>query len=418
MKTLLTLLLMLPAAALAQGDHSGGGGDVVYCSTPVGHKNFVKRLFGRKNKTSYYLLDTYEAWKTTGRTLNLGGPNLSVYEKIELIRQDYAQLDPYRANLYADEAIKIAQDLDANEHGIAVWDRIEIVRQWIARTDSARAEQYARSETQKAREKIARFGKSAERETTVWGLATVLDQRLTDIPDADDQFKFLECKKEQLVRQEKPTGVNIAAAFYQFDQKYWRKLDRDNRVATLFHEAIYKEFREYGASVSRPSRLLNAYLFSRSTSDLRLPNYLAFLASNKAKTYHFQSNVGLVRLYNLNEERNLWSARVMPDGQITDVAAAYANLDLSKLGFQWAALPLAQVTSYSFNRARELTALNGVFSISYDPRSKKVIDYKANCLTSAYPCVTGTSITLEEGGKFSLASHTERVTFDLEGNLR
>jgi hypothetical protein len=423
MRTVVALLylLLLPAVALAQGDQHGGGGDVVICSTPIEQHGLINKLFGRKNRTDYYLLDVYEAMKTSGKTIDLGGPNLSVYEKIELIRQDFAKLDPFRADKYADEAIQIAQDLDANEHGISTYDKIELIRKTYAKKDPARAESFAKEALQKTREKLAKSGK-LELERSVWGLAVMTGTPLVDILDADDQYKFDECLKYQLVRQEESKAlISINAPTYEFNKKYWRKLNTDNKVATLFHEVIYKEFRRFGATNSRTARTLNAYLFSRSTASLPLSNYLAFLASvgtavgtnSVPKEYFFQSNVGKVRLLNFYADR--WSATVTPDGLITEVSASFAKLNLVAADFRFSQLPLNRISSYSFNLDRQLTGITGVFSFSYD--DKLIRDFNANCFDSALNCVTGTSIRFLEGGTMQMETRSGALVFDLDGKL-
>lgn len=377
--SLLLCCFLAPTLAHAQGDKSGGGGDIVVCELPIKRKGFLNRIFGKK-PLSYTLFDVYEARVTsrgyaeaTGkpqlyRDLELGGPNLSMIEKINLIRDEYSRIDPWRAEQYSAEATRIANDLEANEH---------------------------------------KNGQNS-------GLAVLITHPLVNIDDSKEPFDLERdgCNKYQFARQEKPAD---GGPEYVFVRSYWKRIDRDNRVATIFHEVIYKEFRTYMLKLvsqglmkyedvnSRWARFLNSYLFSRKIGSYGLKNYLEFLNDHGPRSYKLKTNIGWLDIVSLVPARNFWSAVVTPEDYITDVTIEYSGVSAQSL--QLDPLPLNKATHYTFNAARQLTGFKGVFGIAYDPQSKKVMDWNADCRTTPYlACVAGNHLAIEPGGRYRLYS--------------
>lgn len=221
----LATLIASNGVAHAQGDKAGGGGDVLACQ--------------ENGKTNLYLLDIYEA-KLKGQIIDLGSDQLSLQEKIVLAQERYSDLDQTRADRYAKEALKMLQDIEAQENG-----------------------------------------KSAPN-----GLVALVPEELKDIDDADEIFAFKQnCKKYQLVRQERPVGPRDP--FYTIDQNYWERLNPDEKVATLYHEAIYKEMREHGAKNSKGARVLNGMIMSGIVSNLKSGEYRDFILAQGLSSYRF-----------------------------------------------------------------------------------------------------------------------------------
>lgn len=397
----LSLVLAAPAA-FAQGDRAGGGGDIVSCPEYKEEANFWQRITGRDKVLHWFLYDVYESGKTGNRWPNLGGPNIPIRDKINLIVDDFAKLDPVRAKNYGEETHKI-------------WDDLEIQEKFLKES---------RSHSRNSSEGVRKKGS---------GFAMLLDTRIKDIDDTDEKFDFRPCNKYQLVRQEAPVN-HLAQQWYEFDERYWMKLDSDNKVATLFHEAIYRELREFNAPDSRPTRNFNSYLYSRTTHLLTIPQYLAFLSSNnlpprtmeqkkraaenppQQMDYHFRSNIGLVRIYNVIPGVNKWSATLTDDGLITNVSFADSKVDLNVIGL---GLLAPQVISLKFDLNRNLTGLNGFFSFSYDPVSKKIYDFNAKCDRVTPACIQSDFIEIDSKiGWMRISGTTDSFWFDRDGNIQ
>lgn len=213
----------------AQGNQTGGGGDRITCL--------------EDGRLKYYLLDVYEA--NRGRTMDLSKLGPSMENRIEVMKQRLAKVDPARAEKYAVEVLKMLAD--------------------IRELSSGRA----------APNHLVKF-----------------ERPLKDIDDADERFDFLaadqaptaqKCSKAQLVRQEKPK--------FDFDETYflddvlWRDLDSDNQVATLYHEVIYKEMRQNGAQVSKSARRLNGLILSDAISTLPTGSYYEFVRAENLRSF-------------------------------------------------------------------------------------------------------------------------------------
>jgi hypothetical protein len=349
--------LLCANEALAQGDRPGGGGDLLRC-----------RVEGHRKK-QFYLLDVYEHMNSADPLfLNLGGPDLNIHEKIDLVRDAFANLDPVRAELYSKEAHKIAEDLTANLRKLP----------------------------------------------TPHILAVALDQRLMDIDDANDVFSFQNCEKFQLVRQKDPRIGK--GAFYQFDIKLWPLLDLDNQVATLYHEVIYREFRNYGAEVSLPSRWFNGRLFSRTAHLMTAEEYLDFLSRNGARRYTFRTNIGDIVIKNMHPSEFLWTATFNRRGEIATVPTADLNPEWTQmLGLKF---DLPKITELVFDSKKRLVRLNGEFRFSFNTTGQRIASAKIPCLNTALLCIESKSIEVSEDRlSFEIKNEQTSVTFDADGKI-
>lgn len=252
-KTLMLGTALFGTAAFAQSEHVGGGGDIVTCKENGASKS--------------YLLDVYEG---LGKMpINLGGPNLTIEQKVELMASIYGSLDQYRAAKYLKSAREMLEDITAIEQN-----------------------------------------KPAPHHLVSW---TENGQKLKDIDDADELYEFpSNCKKQQLVRQDSSYG---AIALYTIDRNLFNKLDNDQKVATIYHEVIYKDYRDSGAVVSKDARYLNRMIFSQKIDTFTHKSYLNFLDRTHLKGRYlvagkyeardgvqpeFDSNGNIVKLHFIN----------------------------------------------------------------------------------------------------------------------
>jgi len=228
----------IPMFAQAQGTHSGGGGNILKCL--------------ENGQVHWYLMDLWEA-KAKGQVIELGGPNLSLEEKIEYAKARYAKKDPVRAEAYADEALKMLKDIREIEAG---------------------------------EKKIKRL--------------VIMQGPLKDTEDGNEKYHFKslyngeepvgdECAKGQLVEQEQP--ISPVDPFYTVDPRYWHQLDNDpdQQVATLFHEAIFKEFRSRGVLSSEAARDLNGLIMSGTLDSLTLRQYVEMIWKEGLGKFIFQN---------------------------------------------------------------------------------------------------------------------------------
>jgi hypothetical protein len=217
--------------ALAQSERVGGGGDILTCTI--------------NSKTTYHLLDMYE---DQSAKIDLGSPTLSMDQKVDLAAAIYSTLDPARAKQYLVEAKKILQDIEALE------------------------------KNEPAPNQLVNWNENGK--------------KLKDIDDADEVYEFENCTKDQLVRQD--YGFDSKAP-YTINRDLFNKLDADQKVATLYHEVIYKDFRAHGAVVSRNARWLNRQIMSNNIQNISQKRYLEFLTLNQLKEYKV---AGLIDAFN------------------------------------------------------------------------------------------------------------------------
>lgn len=185
-------LTSLIASAAPHGGSVGNGGDVVSCSNTT-------------NKTEVF--DVYEARALRGWNLNLGDPQLSAEEKVDLA------ISRINDNLYTPGMRKLlasyAQDF---------WNEY----------------------------------------------ALVPASTLVDIPDTLELSLPVGCILTQTAIQIK--NPSIFDKRYLINGDIWNTLDNDNKAALILHEVVYRIAIQQGAQNSIGTRLVNSILFSDKIS--------------------------------------------------------------------------------------------------------------------------------------------------------
>jgi hypothetical protein len=240
----LCLNLFQPLYAYAQGSHTGGGGNILECI--------------ENGKIKWHLLDVWEA-AAKGQVLNLvdeKNPNkpMTIYDKINLARDRYAKQDPKRADAYAAEATKMAQAISKELAALKIGQHLK--KSYV-----------------------------------------VMEGPLKDTQDGNENYVFKslfngekptpqQCAKGQLVEQKNP--ISPFDPFYTIDPTYWNDLDLDEQVATLYHEAIFKEFRGMGVFSSEAARDLNGLVMSDSIGDLSTEQYINMIVAAGLKDFYYE----------------------------------------------------------------------------------------------------------------------------------
>lgn len=209
---LVILISMLLGGAIARAGGVGNGGIAVVCRAPNGEIRSAE------------LLDYYEA-SVRGIPIKLGGPNLSVQDKLKIMLSRLAERgDINRSNLY---------------------------RQWIGDFFS---------------EKYTKF----LRHTT---LEKTNDVYNNSFPDG--------CGPEQLIIQQKPEFPEDR--LWTVSQDIWDKMDNDNRAGAVMHEVMYREAlnQKYGSipKDSRRIRYFNSYVAGDLLSGMTEEQYINFIAN-------------------------------------------------------------------------------------------------------------------------------------------
>jgi len=228
-------LVLVTSSAFAQGgsSHGGGGGNVLECI--------------ESGKIKYYLLDVWEA-KNEGQNIEMGGPTLrTMQEKIEYVRARYAKIDPVRAQAYADEANKMAEDIQALKLNQATPNGLVLFQGPLENTADANPDNSFKSLYH------------------------------------DEKPTHTQCAIGQLVLQ-KPK-ISPLDPFYKIDRHYWEFLSLDQQVATLYHEAIYKEFRSVGVYNSKAARNLNGLVMSGKILNITSSQYVEMIRSQGLKSF-------------------------------------------------------------------------------------------------------------------------------------
>lgn len=230
----LALPALNPVSAQAQGgDKTGGGGHLIECL--------------KEGKLKREVLDLHEAARD-GRYPNLGSAKVPLEQKIELARAFYAQIDPVRADATANEALKMLADIRALLAGKPTPNHL---------------------------------------------VGTESPLKLIDDADEDASFKGPEavlkegeCKRYQFFRQDKPMIGSIDPR-YRFDPKVWALVEDqpDQLVGILYHESVYKEFRDQDIRVSKAARKLVSLIVSGQVQKLSSSEYRQFLQDQGLRTY-------------------------------------------------------------------------------------------------------------------------------------
>lgn len=189
---LVAILFFLPSTSvlsMALGDSKGNGGDVIVC---------------QKGKAPVEVLDVFEARVMRGFQLELGGPGVSLEEKLNILINRLEAYSPGRASRY---------------------------REW---GDSFLSEaQFFRG---------MNFG---------------------DVEDSDHILIPSNCKLKQIIIQQKVDFPEDRR--YMVNEDLWDQLDNDNKAALVLHELIYRELQ---SETSVNVRYFNSFLFSNEISRL------------------------------------------------------------------------------------------------------------------------------------------------------
>jgi hypothetical protein len=201
-----------------EGSGVGNGGDVIVCKDTAG------------NITNVELLDFYEARALRNLTLDLGAPELSIDEKLDLVADRWDRLDQNRV-------------------------------------------------TYEVRYDVKRFTEEARFLSGV---------KLTDIPDSQHIAIPINCNVEQVAIQRLPEFPEDK--FFTVSKDLWDRMDRSNQAGLILHEVLYKYFLENRTenttlSSSVAARYLTGYASSNRFSTMTLPDYFKLIERVK----HFTS---------------------------------------------------------------------------------------------------------------------------------
>lgn len=204
MKLVLAFLSLVGfSSAFAIGHDIGNGGDVVVC-----YKD------DKVTKKSVELLDFYEARELRNIPVLMGGPELSMDQKIGMALARLRVINPTRAN---------------------------------------RLRAYAKTAMN---EVLFKRGKN-----------------LVDIPDSGHLFLDENCKIKQIAIQETPRFPGDPR--YLIDEDLWNLLDEDGKAGLVLHEVIWRELRLAGVKNSVPVRYLNSLMFGDRLNGLSVSGYVS-----------------------------------------------------------------------------------------------------------------------------------------------
>lgn len=215
-KLLCLVLIFVSVDAFAfpvtkRGNESGNGGDVLICKDTS------------SGKTSYEILDLYEAKEFYHFIPDYGPKGLSFMEHVQFVLDRFARLDPDRARIY----LNTIKEFSKPQYYIA-------------------------------------------------GI------QLQDIPDSQHLYIPSDCKIEQIAVQNPDTFPPRPK--FVVNKDLWMKLDEVNRAALLLHEAVYKEAIESGATDSIRARYFHELLASMKTNPMfSLDKEYATFLSEKIK---------------------------------------------------------------------------------------------------------------------------------------
>lgn len=216
------LLLALLFSPLAQATKIvGNGGDAIVCSPP--------------GVRPVEMLDAFEAREIHKMTLDMGAAGLTYQDKVVLILNRIARLNPHRAALYS------------------------------------------------------KWAKSFESETNF-----IVNEQIIQVPDVGPAFIPIGCQLVQTAVQQDP---ELPEDFrYTIRKDIWDAMDADNKAILVLHEMIYREVlgqeTEQGAGQnSKLVRYFNGYIASDKLKTDSLNAYIGILRLVNLYTADAQNSV-------------------------------------------------------------------------------------------------------------------------------
>lgn len=199
---LLAMVFNFGVFAAQASDRVGNGGDVLLCFKDL--------------KTSYRMLDLFQAKHQFGLTVDLGPATLSFEEKVSYALDRLGRSQPQRAEKY---------------------------RQW-SRQFFAEAE-------------------------LLPGIT------LVDIPDTGAQVIPKDCTLAQIAVQRTEQEMIPGDKRYTIDQDLWEKLDDDNKAALVLHELVYRETLQFTCPLSTVFvRYMTAHLMSQEIASVNMQSFM------------------------------------------------------------------------------------------------------------------------------------------------
>lgn len=193
----LALIAVLSIPAAHAGHSAGNGGDIIDCSEATNDNyNPIPKL-----------LDFFEAEEIYRTEVDLGDPELSVNEKMELALSRLDPLDPGRAALYRD------------------------------------------------------FAKNLLGQTKF-----ISGYELVDVPDTDALMVPRGCKIRQAAVQGRPEY--LPHYYYVINQDIWDLMDNGGKAGLILHEVIYREMISLGQTSSYIARAILRRLVNPATEKL------------------------------------------------------------------------------------------------------------------------------------------------------
>jgi hypothetical protein len=203
----LFLVFALRTSAFAGGGEVGNGGDVFQCQNS---KNV--------------LVDVYEAQAQRGITLDLGGPRLDLFSKIDLAIKRLERLSAARAKVYHDQAHNFFNEA-----------------------------------------------------------ALIPGAQLTPVPDVYNWVTPNGCVLKQIAIQHAPEFPQDKR--YLVSKDLWDTLDDDSKAALILHEVIYREGISLGFTNSIAVRYFNSLLFSHQLDQATAQDFVPILQSLPFQAY-------------------------------------------------------------------------------------------------------------------------------------
>ena len=195
----LALLLILNGSAVAASDEVKNGGDVVQCP----------------NSKSVFV-DVYEAQAEHEITLDLGGPRLDLFSKIDIALKRLERLSPLRAKMYRNQAHDFFNEA-----------------------------------------------------------ALIPNARLTPIQDVYNWSMPDGCVLKQIAVQSVPSLPQDKR--YLVSKDLWQTLDDDSKAALILHEVIYREGIGLGFTNSVSVRYFNSLIFSHELDQTTSKDFVSIL---------------------------------------------------------------------------------------------------------------------------------------------
>ncbi len=196
------------------GTETGNGGDVLVCRTPS------------MQISSIELLDYFEARFLRKISIDLGGPELSVTEKVQLVLERLRRFSPTRADLYQ----TWLSTFQAESHFVDV-------------------------------------------------------ANLADIPDSELIVYPANCSLQQIAIQKEPSFPEDSR--YLIDQGLWKAMDNNQKAGLILHELIYREAISLGHKNSKNVRYFNSILSSNKTDEFKPLDFVKLIARIQFKSVEY-----------------------------------------------------------------------------------------------------------------------------------